>query len=256
MTTAVANPRTGGDGALTAVAAAARQVAKAYGSGETRVVALDAVDVDIARGRFTAIMGPSGSGKSTLMHCLAGLDTVTEGRDLDRRAGDHRPEGQEAHPAAPGPDRLHLPGVQPAAHAQRDRRTSRCRWTSPAASPTRRGWTASSRPSASPTASSTAPPSSPAASSSASPSPAPSPPARRSSSATSPPETSTRAPAPRSSASCAAPWTSSARPSSWSPTTRSPPPTPTACSTSPTAASSTRWPARPPSRSWTGCGAS
>jgi putative ABC transport system ATP-binding protein len=38
------------------------------------------VDVDIQRGRFTAIMGPSGSGKSTLMHCLAGLDTVSSGR--------------------------------------------------------------------------------------------------------------------------------------------------------------------------------
>ena len=48
--------------------------------GETRVVALDAVDVDIERGRFTAIMGPSGSGKSTLMHCLAGLDSVSAGQ--------------------------------------------------------------------------------------------------------------------------------------------------------------------------------
>ncbi|KOV80608.1 peptide ABC transporter ATP-binding protein [Streptomyces sp. NRRL WC-3618] len=41
---------------------------------------MDQVDVDIARGQFTAIMGPSGSGKSTLMHCLAGLDTVTSGQ--------------------------------------------------------------------------------------------------------------------------------------------------------------------------------
>ncbi|MFF7989820.1 ABC transporter ATP-binding protein [Kitasatospora xanthocidica] len=62
------------------MAASARQVTKAYGSGETKVTALDAVDVDIQRGRFTAIMGPSGSGKSTLMHCLAGLDTVSGGR--------------------------------------------------------------------------------------------------------------------------------------------------------------------------------
>ncbi|MFJ5709533.1 MULTISPECIES: ABC transporter ATP-binding protein [unclassified Streptomyces] len=79
MTTAVTIPRHGGTGGRTAVARA-RQVVKAYGSGETRVVALDHVDVDIARGRFTAIMGPSGSGKSTLMHCLAGLDTVTGGQ--------------------------------------------------------------------------------------------------------------------------------------------------------------------------------
>ncbi|MFF6778430.1 ABC transporter ATP-binding protein [Streptomyces sp. NPDC012637] len=97
MTSAVTIPRHGdeGEGAArsastrgggraaggrTAVAARARQVVKAYGSGETRVVALDHVDVDIARGQFTAIMGPSGSGKSTLMHCLAGLDTVTAGQ--------------------------------------------------------------------------------------------------------------------------------------------------------------------------------
>ncbi|MFE2430946.1 ABC transporter ATP-binding protein [Streptomyces sp. NPDC059373] len=79
MTTAVTIPKSGGSGERSATAASARQVTKAYGSGETRVVALDAVDVDIERSRFTAIMGPSGSGKSTLMHCLAGLDTVTSG---------------------------------------------------------------------------------------------------------------------------------------------------------------------------------
>ncbi|GAA2445772.1 ABC transporter ATP-binding protein [Streptomyces macrosporus] len=62
------------------VAARARSLTKTYGSGEAAVVALDSVDVDIATGRFTAVMGPSGSGKSTLMHCLAGLDTVTGGR--------------------------------------------------------------------------------------------------------------------------------------------------------------------------------
>ncbi|MEU6811324.1 ABC transporter ATP-binding protein [Streptomyces sp. NPDC046831] len=62
------------------IAARARSLTKAYGSGETAVLALDAVDVDIARGRFTAVMGPSGSGKSTLMHCLAGLDTVSAGQ--------------------------------------------------------------------------------------------------------------------------------------------------------------------------------
>jgi len=64
----------------TGVAAArAVDVWKVYGTGEAQVIALRAVNVELERGHFTAIMGPSGSGKSTLMHCLAGLDTVTRG---------------------------------------------------------------------------------------------------------------------------------------------------------------------------------
>lgn len=60
-------------------AARAVRLAKIYGSGETRVSALDDVSISFRRGEFTAIMGPSGSGKSTLMHCMAGLDTPTAG---------------------------------------------------------------------------------------------------------------------------------------------------------------------------------
>jgi putative ABC transport system ATP-binding protein len=64
----------------TSAVARTEAVSKIYGEGGTRVVALDQVSVEFERGRFTAIMGPSGSGKSTLMHCLAGLDSVSEGR--------------------------------------------------------------------------------------------------------------------------------------------------------------------------------
>ncbi|MER5945773.1 ABC transporter ATP-binding protein [Streptomyces sp. NPDC001904] len=60
-------------------AARATDLTKVYGKGDTRVTALDAVSVDFARGRFTAVMGPSGSGKSTLMHCMAGLDSLSSG---------------------------------------------------------------------------------------------------------------------------------------------------------------------------------
>ena len=52
----------------------ARGVARRYGEGETVVDALRGVDLDVATGQLTAVMGPSGSGKSTLMHILAGLD--------------------------------------------------------------------------------------------------------------------------------------------------------------------------------------
>jgi putative ABC transport system ATP-binding protein len=64
----------------TATAARAVAATKVYGSGDTAVVALDDVTLDLPSGRFTAIMGPSGSGKSTLVHCLAGLDRLTEGQ--------------------------------------------------------------------------------------------------------------------------------------------------------------------------------
>ncbi len=62
------------------IAAYTVQLTKVYGSGDTRVVALDGVDAQFQKGRFTAVMGPSGSGKSTLMHCVAGLDSPTSGR--------------------------------------------------------------------------------------------------------------------------------------------------------------------------------
>jgi putative ABC transport system ATP-binding protein len=65
-------------------------VTRRYGEGDSAVIALRDVSVEIERGRLTAVMGPSGSGKSTLMHILAGLDkptagTVTvEGTDITR----------------------------------------------------------------------------------------------------------------------------------------------------------------------------
>jgi putative ABC transport system ATP-binding protein len=66
--------------ASTPAIARAANVYKVYGTGGTEVRALDGINVDFGRSKFTAIMGPSGSGKSTLLHCMAGLDRVTSGQ--------------------------------------------------------------------------------------------------------------------------------------------------------------------------------
>jgi putative ABC transport system ATP-binding protein len=57
----------------------ARGLRKEYGTGHGLVRAVDAVDLDIARGETVAVMGPSGCGKSTLLHLLGGLDRPSGG---------------------------------------------------------------------------------------------------------------------------------------------------------------------------------
>jgi putative ABC transport system ATP-binding protein len=59
-----------------------RSLKKVYDMGEEKVFALAGVDMVIARGEMTAIIGPSGSGKSSLMNILGGLDRPTEGEYL------------------------------------------------------------------------------------------------------------------------------------------------------------------------------
>jgi putative ABC transport system ATP-binding protein len=55
-----------------------RGLAKSYGGVRPRVV-LRAVDLDLARGEYIAIMGESGVGKSTLLNLIAGLDLPDAG---------------------------------------------------------------------------------------------------------------------------------------------------------------------------------
>ena len=52
---------------------------KYYGEGAGLVKALDGIDLEIEKGKFTMIVGTSGSGKTTFLNLLGGQDRPTEG---------------------------------------------------------------------------------------------------------------------------------------------------------------------------------
>lgn len=54
-------------------------ISKRFDLGETSVMALRDVSLQIAPGEFVAIIGASGSGKSTLMNILGCLDQPSSG---------------------------------------------------------------------------------------------------------------------------------------------------------------------------------
>lgn len=55
-------------------------LSKSYGKGESKVIALNGVNLSVEKGQFLSIVGSSGSGKSTLLHILGGVDKPTEGK--------------------------------------------------------------------------------------------------------------------------------------------------------------------------------
>lgn len=67
-----------------------RKVSKSYRKGTTVVTPLQALDLDVAKGEFLALMGPSGSGKTTLLNLISGIDTpsvgslIIAGEDISR----------------------------------------------------------------------------------------------------------------------------------------------------------------------------
>jgi putative ABC transport system ATP-binding protein len=76
----------------------ARNLAKTYDTGGSKVLALRGVDLAVRRGEFVAIRGPSGCGKSTLLNLLAGLDRPTAGEVwLDGERIDELGETRLAH---------------------------------------------------------------------------------------------------------------------------------------------------------------
>ncbi|MDR2183925.1 MAG: ABC transporter ATP-binding protein [Clostridiales bacterium] len=57
-----------------------RDVKKVYPMGGERILALDGVSLQFARGRVYCLVGVSGSGKTTLLNMIAGLERPTHGQ--------------------------------------------------------------------------------------------------------------------------------------------------------------------------------
>ena len=137
-----------------APAARAVEATKVYGRGDTQVRALDDVTVDFAPGTLHRHHGPVGLGQVDAdalprrprhAHARARCSSATStSADAQRQA---------AHPAAPRPGRLRLPGVQPGADADRDREHHAADGTRRAQARPGVARRRSSRPSASATAS-------------------------------------------------------------------------------------------------------
>src|SRR5699024_8808225 len=55
-------------------------VSKVYGTKEVKIVAVDEISFQIAKGEFVVIVGPSGAGKTTVLNMLGGMDKASGGR--------------------------------------------------------------------------------------------------------------------------------------------------------------------------------
>lgn len=55
-------------------------VSKVYGSKEVKIIAVDEISFQIAKGEFVVIVGPSGAGKTTVLNILGGMDKASGGK--------------------------------------------------------------------------------------------------------------------------------------------------------------------------------
>jgi NitT/TauT family transport system ATP-binding protein len=84
---APARLHSGMNGSGQAAAIGVREVSKVFGRGESALLALDRLSLEVGPGEFVCLIGASGCGKSTLLNLVAGLDAVSSG---EISTGGHR----------------------------------------------------------------------------------------------------------------------------------------------------------------------
>ena len=67
---------------------------KIYRTNEIETLALENVNLDVAKGEFVSIMGPSGCGKSTLLNIMGLLDAPSSGKIEINGTSVRKHEGQ------------------------------------------------------------------------------------------------------------------------------------------------------------------
>ena len=102
-------------------AARTEAVSKFYGTGDAAVARARRRHASASRGPVHRDHGPLGLRQVDAAARARRPRPADLGRGLPRRHRDHLAQGQGAHPAAPRPDRLHLPVVQPAPDPDRGR---------------------------------------------------------------------------------------------------------------------------------------
>jgi putative ABC transport system ATP-binding protein len=65
-----------------------RSLTKTYTKDGEKLVVLDSIDLDIAKGDFVMVLGESGSGKTTLLNILGAIDKADSGRIVIQDFGD------------------------------------------------------------------------------------------------------------------------------------------------------------------------
>jgi putative ABC transport system ATP-binding protein len=75
-----------------------KNIEKVYRTSTVETLALNSINLEVAKGEFLSIMGPSGCGKSTLLNIIGLLDAPSKGHvEIDKQKTDHFKDKQLAH---------------------------------------------------------------------------------------------------------------------------------------------------------------